>query len=51
MFIIVKINIKISYMSVYNEDNKFKKKRLCKRKGGLYVGRRTALGPIGLSRP
>ena len=38
-------------MSMYNEDNKFKKKRLCKRKGGLYVGRRIALDSIELSRP
>ena len=41
-------------MSVYNEDNKFRK--LCMREGGLYVGPWTTLGPvepigpIGLSR-
>ena len=35
---------------MYNEDNKFKEKRLYKREGGLYVGRRTALGSIGLSK-
>ena len=36
-------------MSVYNENNKFKKKRLYKRKKGLYVGSRiTLVDPIGL---
>ena len=30
-------------MSVYNENNKFKKKRLYKRKRGQYVGRRITL--------
>ena len=34
---------------MYNEDNKFKKKRLYKREKDLYVGRRTALDPIGLN--
>ena len=38
-------------MNIYNENNKFKKKRLYKRKKGLYVGRKIALGLIGLSKP
>ena len=37
-------------MGVYNEDNKSKERKLCGRKGGLYVGRRITLGPVGLSR-
>ena len=38
-------------MSVYNENNKFKKKRLYKRKKNLYVGSKiTLVNPIGLSK-
>ena len=37
-------------MGVCNEDNKSKEGRLCRREGGLYVGSRTTLGPVGLSR-
>ena len=47
----VKINIKTNYMSMCNEDNKLKKKRLYKKKKDLYVNRRTALSPIELNRP
>ena len=35
-------------MSVYNEDNKFKKKKLCKREKGLYVNRKITLKSINL---
>ena len=37
-------------MNIYNENNKFKKKRLYKRKRDLYVSRRIALGSIELNR-
>ena len=37
-------------MNIYNENNKFKKKRLYKKERDLYVGRRTALDSIKLSR-
>ena len=33
-----------------NENNKFKKKRLCKRKKGLYVSRKIRLGSVKLIR-
>ena len=36
-------------MSVYNENNKFKKKSLYKRKKDLYISRRITLDPIELS--
>ena len=36
-------------MSVYNENNKFKKRRLYKRKRGLYINRRITLVRIKLS--
>ena len=38
-------------MGVYNENNKFKKERLCKREEGLYVSNKTTLiGPIKLNK-
>ena len=36
-------------MNVYNENNKFKKKKLCKRKKGLYVDYKITLIRIKLS--
>ena len=47
----IRISIKINHMSVCNEDNKFKERRLYKREKGLYINRRTALNPIELSKP
>ena len=46
----IKISIKLSYINVYNKNNKFKKRRLYKRKKGLYIGRRITLDPMGYSR-
>lgn len=34
-------------MGVYNEDNKSKERRLCKREEGLYVGRSDHARPNG----
>ena len=37
-------------MSVCNEDDKFKKGRLCKREKDLYVDRKITLSPMGHNR-